>query len=39
VPEAGETVAQLIEREAETAPVEAPQVNLDGIAEVVGDKG
>lgn len=37
--EAGETVAQLIEREAETAPAEAPQVNLEGIEEVVADKG
>src|ERR1035438_4810987 len=33
--EAGETVAQLIEREAETAPAEARKVNLDGIEEVV----
>ena len=37
--EAGETVAQLIEREAETAPAKAPQVNLGGIEEVVADKG
>ena len=37
--EAGETVAQLIEREAETAPAEAPRVNLGGIEEVVADKG
>jgi transposase len=37
--EAGETVAQLIEREAETAPAEAPNVNLGGIEEVVADKG
>jgi transposase len=37
--EAGETVAQLIEREAETAPAEAPKVNLSGIEEVVADKG
>jgi len=37
--EAGETVAQLIEREAETAPAEEPQVNLGGIEEVVADKG
>src|SRR6202163_2852457 len=37
--EAGETVAQLIEREAERAPAEAPKVNLSGIEEVVGDKG
>src|SRR5438552_16703714 len=32
--EAGETVAQLIEREAETVPAEAPNVNLGGIEEV-----
>jgi transposase len=37
--EAGETVAQLIEREAETSPAEAPKVNLGGIEEVVADKG
>ena len=37
--EAGETVAELIEREAETAPLEAPKVNLGGIEEVVADKG
>jgi transposase len=37
--EAGETVAQLIEREAEMAPAEAPKVSLDGIEEVVADKG
>jgi transposase len=37
--EAGETVAQLIEREAETAPAEVPKVNLGGIEEVVADKG
>jgi transposase len=37
--EAGETVAQLIEREAETAPAEAPKVNLGGIEELVADKG
>jgi transposase len=37
--EAGETVAQLIQREAETAPAKAPQVNLGGIEEVVADKG
>jgi len=36
--EAGETVAQLIDREAGTAPAEAPKVNLDGIEEVVADK-
>ena len=37
--EAGETVAQLIAREAEAAPTEAPKVNLGGIEEVVADKG
>jgi transposase len=37
--EAGETIAQLIEREAETAPAKTPQVNLGGIEEVVADKG
>jgi transposase len=37
--EAGATVAELIEREAETRPAEKPQVNLDGIEEVVADKG
>ena len=37
--EAGETVAQLIQREAGTAPAEAPKVNLGGIEEVVADKG
>jgi hypothetical protein len=36
--EAGETVAQLIAREAHTAPAE-PKVNLGGIEEVVADKG
>jgi transposase len=37
--EAGETVAQLIEREVETSPAEAAKVNLGGIEEVVADKG
>jgi len=37
--EVGETVAELIEREAETAPLETPKVNLGGIEEVVADKG
>jgi transposase len=37
--EAGETVGQLIEREAEAVPAEAPKVNLGGIEEVVADKG
>ena len=37
--EAGETVAQLIEREVETSPAAAPKVNLEGIEELVADKG
>jgi transposase len=37
--EAGETVAELIEREAEKSPLESPKVNLGGIEEVVADKG
>ena len=37
--EAGTTVAELIEREANTQPLEKPQVNLGGIEEVVADKG
>jgi len=37
--EAGEAVAELIEREAEAKPLEKPQVNLGGIEEVVADKG
>lgn len=37
--EAGERVAELIEREAEATPLEQPQVNLGGIEEVVADKG
>jgi transposase len=37
--EAGTTVAELIEREADTRPAEKPQVNLGGIEEVVADKG
>jgi transposase len=37
--EAGATVAGLIEREAEAAPLAKPQVNLGGIEEVVADKG
>jgi transposase len=36
---AGTTVAELIEREAETRPSEVPQVHLGGIEEVVADKG
>lgn len=37
--EAGETVAELIEREAEKTPLQSPKVNLGGIEEVVADKG
>jgi len=37
--EAGATVAELIEREAEAQPLEKPQVSLGGIEEVVADKG
>jgi transposase len=37
--EAGTTVAELIEREAESKPMGKPQVNLGGIEEVVADKG
>lgn len=37
--DAGETVAELVEREAEQAPGEKPQVNVNGIEEVVADKG
>src|SRR5882724_7323195 len=37
--EAGTTVAELIEREADTKPPEKPRVNLGGIEEVVADKG
>lgn len=37
--EAGESVAQLIEREAGNAAEEKPQVNVNGIEEVVADKG
>ena len=37
--EAGTTVAELIEREAETRPAEKPQVNPGGVEEVVADKG
>ena len=37
--QAGETVAGLIEHEAETVAGEKPQVNLGGIEEVVADKG
>src|SRR5215468_7172127 len=37
--EAGMTVAELIEREAEARPLKKPQVHLGGIEEVVADKG
>ena len=37
--EAGQTIAELIEREADTAPASKPQVNPQGIEEVVADKG
>jgi transposase len=37
--EAGTTVAELSEREAEQRPTEKPQVHLGGIEEVVADKG
>lgn len=37
--EAGETIAELVEREAERAPADKPQVNVNGIEEVVADKG
>lgn len=36
---AGETVAQLVEREAKESPDEKPQVHVYGIEEVVADKG
>jgi transposase len=37
--EAGEAVAELIEHEAVTAPMEQPKVNLGGVEEAVADKG
>ena len=37
--ETAENLAQLIEREAEKAPEQEPQVSLDPLAEVVADKG
>ncbi len=37
--ETAENVAHLIEREAEKAPDEEPQVSLNPLAEIVGDKG
>lgn len=37
--EAGEAVAELIEHEVATAPAEEPKVSLQGVQEVVADKG
>jgi transposase len=37
--DAGEAVATLIEREAEKAPESTPQVSVNGIKEIVADKG
>ena len=37
--EAGEAVAELIEREAEKTPEAKPQVHVNGITEIVADKG
>ena len=37
--EAGTTVAELIEREAEMRPAEEPQVHVGGVEELVADKG
>jgi transposase len=39
VTEAGEAVAELMEREAEVNPSARPQVHLGGVEEVVADKG
>lgn len=39
VAEAGDAVATLIEREAEKAPETKPQVSVNGITEIVADKG
>lgn len=39
IAEAGETIAQLVEREAEQPADQKPQVNVNGIEEVVADKG
>jgi len=36
---AGQAVAQLVEREAEKTPDQKPRVNVNGIEEVVADKG
>ena len=37
--DAGMAVAELVEREAELHPEDKPQVNVDGIEELVADKG
>ena len=37
--EAGTTVAELMEREAEIRPTEEPQVHVGGVEEIVADKG
>ena len=37
--EAGMAVAELVGREAELHPEEEPKVNVDGIEELVADKG
>ena len=37
--EAGMAVAELVQREAELQPDEKPRVNVDGIEELVADKG
>ena len=37
--EAGETVERLVEREAAKTPEEKPNVNVNGVEEVVADKG
>src|SRR5919107_242276 len=37
--ETAENLAELIEREAETAPEQEPQVSLNALSEVVADKG
>ncbi len=37
--EAGEAVAELIQHEVASAPAEEPRVNLQGVEEVVADKG
>jgi len=37
--DAGETVERLVEREAQKTPEEKPKVNVNGVEEVVADKG